>query len=227
MNMTLEEMKQKQLVWQARQQATVRPAKGSGFSGLDRLLDGGLPERGMIDLHTPLGIGELRLLLPTLQLRHHDERLLIFIAPPHALCATFWQSADIALDRVLIIQPNSTAERLWAAEQCLRSGCCHSVLCWYQGVTVAQSKRLQLAAEQGDALYIQLQSPNARTHSLPVPLALSLSPDEQGLAITLRKQRGGVANRHIRVNMASRWPDLMRIRKNTNNVIAFPQSRTG
>jgi len=57
-----------------------------------------------------------------------------------------------ALDRSLMIDPASDAERLWAIDLCLRSPAVAAVMADAGGMTLAHSRRLQLAAEHGGSL---------------------------------------------------------------------------
>ena len=69
MNSTLEYLKNKQLIWHATQAKETTGLDSSGFVELDEQLGGGLPEQGLVDIQSPVGIGELRLLLPYLKQR--------------------------------------------------------------------------------------------------------------------------------------------------------------
>lgn len=57
-----------------------------------------------------------------------------------------------ALRRSLLIDPASDAERLWAIDLCLRSPAVAAVMADAGGMTLAHSRRLQLAAEHGGSL---------------------------------------------------------------------------
>jgi len=63
-------LERKYLVWHGRDRKTVAGLTAlsgkSGYSTLDEKLEGGLPKSGVISLNSPCGIGELRLLVPTM-----------------------------------------------------------------------------------------------------------------------------------------------------------------
>lgn len=226
MNAILTYLKDKRLVWQAAQSMSQMGHLGSsGYTALDEALDGGLPTQGIVDIHTMLGIGELRLLLPSLLARQTQQpRLLVFIAPPLAVNPEMFAEYGIALEQILIVNPSSKQDALWSAEQCLKSGCCHSVLLWHDDLEIHQAKRLQLAAEQGDALQILIRQ-RPRTHiALPVPLAMHLTPHPQGINVKIAKRKGGWAGQTLAVDMSRQWPQLAR-QPHHNNVIQFPHAK--
>ncbi len=228
MSALLEQLTRRQLVWQGNSQQQVYQAVSSGYPELDQQLGGGFPASGLIDIQSEAGIGELRLLLPYLQQQQQQsQRLLVFIGPPTGLSADMLAGAGLDLSQLLIITPmpqttpakklsprslsanrfNLKQQALWAAEQCLHSGCCVSVLLWPAVISLAQARRLQLSAEQGAASMILLRQPGQGL-SLPVNLSVSLQPDKQGLQLTVLKRKGSWPAAPFLVNMQSRWPAL-------------------
>lgn len=231
MNTSLEHLLHKRLVWSAKQQQPPTEAHSSGYPELDDLLSGGFPTQGVMTLNTPVGIGELRLLLPYLeqqsqrQQQQQQKRQLAFIAPPFALNAEMLTEAGIALEDVLIVTPKSQNHRLWATEQCLKSGSCHSVLLWENKLQIHQVKRFQLASQQGQCLTVILQTQQVNHLALPVTLGLKLFAKEQGIGVQIDKQKGAWSRDCRTINMSSRWPELT-LSPKTNNVIPFqPRQR--
>ncbi|HAW94379.1 MULTISPECIES: translesion DNA synthesis-associated protein ImuA [unclassified Arsukibacterium] len=237
MSALLDQLSRRQLVWHGDSQQLAYQPVSSGYQELDQQLGGGLPATGLIDIQTEAGIGELRLLLPYLQQQQqHSQRLLVFIGPPAELCADMLAGCDLELSQLLIITPGeqpgagqgsdkltklTTAaenpksvkkfspqqQALWAAEQCLQSGCCASVLLWPAAISLAQARRLQLAAEQGAASMIVFRH-SSQTLSLPVNLSISLQPDPFGLQLTVLKRKGSWPAAPFRVSMQQQWPAL-------------------
>lgn len=225
MNSILNYLKNKRLVWQAHQNSRTTNVNSTGFSELDAELQGGFPQQGVIDVDTPMGIGELRLLMPNLLARQHDtERLMVFIAPPMQVNSEMLAEYGFNLQHVLIIHPDSRKQALWSAEQCLKSGCCHGVLLWHQGMEIHQVKRLQLAAEQGDALHIILRQPKQLSLSLPVSLGMRLRAHPQGLKVEITKRKGGWPSQPFTLNMSRHWPRLT-LQPRPTNVLTFPHSK--
>lgn len=207
MSALLEQLARRQLVWQGNSQQAAYQPVSSGFPELDQKLAGGFPATGIIDIQTESAIGELRLMLPYLVQQQSQGRLLVLIAPPAEPCADMLSGAGINLAQLLIISTKNNKEALWAAEQCLQSGCCASVLLWQVPVKLAQARRLQLAAEQGNASLLLLRQPLAGL-SLPVNLSVKLQPHHHGVQLSVEKRKGGWATAPFVVNMQSRWPQL-------------------
>lgn len=208
MSALLEQLTRRQLVWQGSNQQAAYQTVASGYAELDRQLAGGFPATGLIDIKTAPGIGELRLLLPFLQQQQRSsKRLVVLISPPAEPCADMFCAAGIVLSQLLIITPKTSKEALWAAEQCLQSGCAVAVLLWQVPVTLAQARRLQLAAEQGMASLILLRQVHTSL-SLPVNLSLTLTAHPQGVLLSVHKRKGGWPARPFLVDMQQRWPVL-------------------
>ncbi|MGS2719531.1 translesion DNA synthesis-associated protein ImuA [Paraglaciecola aestuariivivens] len=229
MHPTLSYLKHKNLLWQANHAQPVRHAQHTGFQELDEALQGGFPEYGVIDIRTPLGIGELRLLLPSLLMRQQQRsaEIIGLIAPPLQLNSEMWAEFGFSLSQLMLVQPQADKQLLWSAEQSLKSGCCHSVIMWQNTLSVTQVKRLQMAAEKGNSLLFIMRQPIQEHISLPVTLGLSLSPAKEGIQAQITKRRGAWSNRAFNVYMGAYWPELSQTKP--NNVLTFPSRacRTG
>jgi hypothetical protein len=146
------------------------------------------------------------LLLPLLQ-QQQQGKLLVFIAPPLKLCGQMLQQAGLQLSQLLILTPHNAKDAFWAAEVCLKSGCCSAVLQWQASLSVAQLKRLQLCAEQGQSCHLLLR-PLQSQLALPVALSLQLSPHPLGIAIDILKRRGGHHRSRIVLDWQQHYPQL-------------------
>ena len=190
MSALITHLKSKQLLWQASQTTPATDKIATGIDLLDKALQGGFPKRGLARIHSTMGIGELRLCMPILKQRQQDQRQLFIIAPPANINAEMLHEYELSIERTFFINSENQAAQLWACEQCLKSGCAHSVVFWCNHVSLNQAKRLQIAAEQGNSLLLLYQYGQA-VETLPVNLSLSLSRHEQNLRINITKQRGG------------------------------------
>lgn len=228
MNTILHQLKSKGLVWQANVQTHPPRATDVPDDWLAGHIPGGLSCHPVIAIDSPSGIGELRLLLPNLHANGADNnKLLVWIAPPHKPGAEALQANGFALNRLLIIHPTEQKQSLWAAEQCLKSGACHSVLLWHDQLNVAQLQRLQQAARQGQAQLFFLCRAKALNVSLPVSLSIGLQPHPQGLIVTVRKCRGSWPPPAFMLDMSKLWPQLSLTdtSSETDSVVPFPGSR--
>jgi|TARA_A100001518_G_C1219380_1_gene62984 hypothetical protein len=178
-------------VWRGRQQGEPLAEQPTGHAQLDALLPGGgwqLAALNEILLGSP-GSGELQLLWPLLaRLTQAGERV-VLVGAPAVPFAPAWQAAGVVLAQVSLLQV-SGAERLWAAEQCLRSGSCGAVLCWPEQADDRALRRLQVAADSGQTLAFVLR--HRRAADNPSPAALRLLLDNQPRQWRVLKCRGGV-----------------------------------
>jgi len=182
-------------VWRGQPQARPTSRQPTGFAALDaQLPSGGWPESALSELLLPMdGIGELRLLWPTLARLSQagdaasDEKI-VLIAPPYLPFASAWANAGIRLDKLQIVlaQPRDV---LWATEQCLRSAACAAVLCWPLQADDRALRRLQVAAETGQCLGFAMR--DAKAAANPSPAALRIVIDAAPAQLRVIKCRGG------------------------------------
>ena len=213
------------LLWYGQKNDQLAGRIKTGFEVFDQALAGGLPPQGLFEIKTPTGIGEIRLLLPYL-VQKQTQGLLVFIAPPNLLNAEFLLKNGVELDRILILNLYQPEEALWAAEQCLKSGCCSAVLLWQKAISVTQARRLLLASEQGESSLL-LYRPQMKQQGFAIPATLSMTcqAHTSGIQVRIDKQRGGHASEELIITMFQQWPDLtdMPVDRH-NNVLPFPQS---
>lgn len=172
----------------------------TGREDLDDLF-GGWPQGALTEIMTSRhGIGELALLLPALARLTQEDRWLAFIAPPYIPYAPGLAQGGVQLERVLVVKPEKNPDTLWALEQALRAGCCGAVLAWPKRADFTALRRLQLAAEAGDAMAVIYRPEESASESSPAALRLQLTPSDGELEIRVLKQRGGLRTRAVRIN---------------------------
>ncbi len=171
-------------IWRGRHNARVA-ARSTGHPALDRLLPGGgWPEASLIELlPAPAGIGELSLLLPSL------DGPQAWVAPPHLPYAPALAAAGVSLAQLLILRPASGADALWAMEQVLRGGL--DLVGWHGALPQSALRRLQLAAEDAGVRAFLFRPPAAADEASPAALRIALSRDARGLGLRILKCRGG------------------------------------
>lgn len=176
-------------LWPASGQAAGRPGEATGHAALDAVLPGGgWPPASLLELLLPLdGVGELRLLLPTLARLARQGRSLLMVAPPYLPYAPALAAAGLDLARLRVVRAQGR-DALWAAEQGLRSGACGAVLCWPQGADDRALRRLAVAAGQGDALGFAFRPLRALQQPSPAALRMEVMPGER---VRVHKCRGG------------------------------------
>ncbi|MER2492521.1 translesion DNA synthesis-associated protein ImuA [Catenovulum sediminis] len=229
MNKLIEYLENKQLVWHGAYKKPQITTSSSGYHELDSQLEGGFAATGVIEILSDIAIGELRLLLPSLLKQNTQQKFWIFIAAPACVNAQMLVKQGFDLNKVLFIQPTTQQEILWAAELCLKSGCCCSVLMWpHKALDVHQIKRLQLACEKGNSRTFILRQQRTESISLPFDLSLSLKANESGLLAKVNKRRYAWPSEYFAINMQAHWPELVKqntLKQALHNVIEFPFAR--
>ena len=179
-------------IWRGQPVARPPSNQPTGFAWLDEALpSGGWPEAALTELLLPVdGVGELRLLWPTLARLSREDGMIALIAPPYLPFARAWADAGVQLPKLQIVRATSR-DALWATEQCLRSAACSAVLCWPQHADDRSLRRLQVAAETGQCLGFALRPSKAAAN--PSPAALRIAIDADPAQLRVLKCRGGNA----------------------------------
>jgi cell division inhibitor SulA/protein ImuA len=195
----LETLRQQGLLWRGRHPAGGhRRVLPTGWAMLDSLLDGGWPcaalaevlgrtSQGQLSLGLSLG---LSLMVPLLAGVGTRQCWAVLVNPPHVPYAPALAVRGVDVSRLLLIRDVADEPALWAAEQALKSGACGVVLAWPGPVQVAQLRRLQLAAEQGDCLGVLFRPRRAAVTASPAVLRLRVDPVPLGLEVEVLKRRG-------------------------------------
>ena len=202
----LETLEQRHLIWRGRETPTMPGARASGWAEVDQYL-GGLPGAGAVAVHSPLAIGEIRLLWPSVQA---GERLSVMVNPPFQLSAEALLAEQLTPERWLVVRSGTDKDALWSAEQSVKSGCCDSVWLWPSpSLSQAQVRRLQLAARTGEAtLFLFFTDSRAPNLSWPVDMHLVLAPHPDGVRVSVPRRRQGRPVGAFSVAMTARWPEL-------------------
>jgi hypothetical protein len=173
------------------------PTQPTGHAALDAVLPwGGWPEAAMTELLLPAdGVGELRLLLPTLARLTQAGRDIAIVAPPYLPYPAGWLQAGVDFAHVHLVDANAR-DALWASEQCLRAGCLAAVLCWPLQADDRALRRLQVAADTGGVMGFAFRDLRAERNPSPAALRIAIDgPSSDGRPSQLRvlKCRGALA----------------------------------
>lgn len=148
---------------------------------LDRLLEGGWPATGLVEvLHERQGQGEVELLLPLLGRQSREGLPVFVVSPPGRPCATGWQQGGVALERLWFLLTSRPEESLWALEQLASHPQPLLALAWVNQASFAQLRRLQLAATETGKLLFLLRDTRKGSQPSPARLRLAVSRDDQG-----------------------------------------------
>lgn len=181
-------------VWRGNQMGAYRAQpQASGFAALDRELPGGgWPPSSLVELLLPqAGVGEWRLLAPALSRLTQSGKPLILLAPPHRPYAAALQALGIDIRQILLVEADKAADRVWAAEQALKSAGFGALLCWFPQIRSEHVRRLQLASAGCEGLTFLLRPLAAQEQSSSAPLRLACRATQSGgLSIDIVKRRG-------------------------------------
>jgi len=180
-------------LWKGRQASRGQRTLPTGHTRLDRQLPGnGWPQGAITELITRKpGMGEFRLLFPTLADTSRQGQWVILVDPPWIPYPAALQGHGLLLDRLLVVRTGGGKKSLWACEQALRNGRGGAVLAWPEHISFSQLRRLQIAAESSSKLAFLFRPENAGEESSPAALRLKLEPgNRRGIRINILKCRG-------------------------------------
>lgn len=187
-------LREQNQIWRGLQTDSASGGIPTGFAELDALLPGGgWPSAALISLELPnFGIGELPLLLPAMAALSRQGRRLVWLAPPYQPYAPGLQQAGLDLGQLLVVACPEAADLPWALEVLLRSGGCGMALAWpKQPLAAHQTRRLQLAAEAGNALAVLFAVGHA-AQAGHAALQMALQRENGGLRLRICKARGSL-----------------------------------
>ncbi|ABO55012.1 translesion DNA synthesis-associated protein ImuA [Burkholderia vietnamiensis] len=189
-------------VWRGNQLARwSRRTAETGFAALSaELPGGGWPLGSLTELMVEHpGIGEVRLLRPAL--RELARPKVALIAPPHAPQGLAWLEWQLDPSRLVWVRAQKTADALWAAEQTLRNGSFGAVLFWRDSIRPEALRRLHLAAQSSDALFVLFRPMPAAQDFSPAPLRLALAARPGGAQVSILKRPGGLCEKPIDIEL--------------------------
>jgi cell division inhibitor SulA/protein ImuA len=145
------------------------------------------------------GVGEMRLLGPALNLL--NTRPIALVRPPHIPDGPGLDHIGLSPDRLLQIKAPKITDALWAAEQILRAGSCAAVLLWAEHAKTSSLRRLHLAAQSSETLFIMVRPLIALQDSSPASLRLALRPAAEGLTVEIVKRRGPIRTEPLSISL--------------------------
>jgi len=178
-------------LWRASQLASGRTrVVETGYPALSaELPGGGWPLGALVDLLVQqAGIGEMRLLQPALSAL--GERPIALLQPPQVPNGLGLGYIGLPLDRLLHVKAPKTGDALWSAEQILRAGSCGALIFWAPYAQPSSLRRLHLAAQSGETLFVMVRPSAVAPDASPALLRLALRPSAEGLMVDIVKRRG-------------------------------------
>ncbi|RZI86807.1 MAG: translesion DNA synthesis-associated protein ImuA [Rubrivivax sp.] len=183
----------------------------SGHAVLDaELPGGGWPCQSLTEiLQAPSAHAEWRLLAPGLARLMAQGGTVLLIGPPQCPHLAGLQREGLRPDRLIWIDAQTPAERLWATEQALKARSVSAVLAWLPQARPEQLRRLQACAMQHPGLAFVFRPITARADASAAPLRLQLKltgpipRHPPALQIQILKRRGPLLDRIIEL---AHWP---------------------
>ncbi len=205
MNAILETLLQTAPIWRGKELVPDCKGLSTGFEELDSLLPGNGWPRGALTelLLQQQGIGELRLLIPTLATITGSEGWVVLVAPPYVPYAPALVNLGINVNQLIVLKPPALKDQWWAAEQALRAGSCKAVLFWPDSCNDQNLRRLQLAAEAGGATGFVFAPLARASHPSPAPLRITLSSVGDKLQARIIKRRGSLVEAPLLLSVGS------------------------
>jgi protein ImuA len=182
------------------------PAISSGFQGLDKELPGGgWPTRNLTELLLPAeGLGEIRLLSPTLEEITRSERNILLVAPPYIPYMHAWEHLGIDSRHIVMVRVCKPAERLWTLEQGIRSAAFGTIISWLPEASQQTMRKLQILSRTAASLVFLFRSARAQFEPSPAPLRILLTSvrgQSHTLSLYLLKRRGAPFVLPIRITL--------------------------
>lgn len=167
----------------------------TGYAELDSALGGGWPRGALSEFLVPdQGLAALGLVLPAMARLSREERWIAWIDPPQLPYAPGLAAQGVELPRLLLLHTPGPEDGLWTLEQALGSGDCAAVLAWPRALPGQALRRLQLAAESGNALGWLFRPPAAVRERSPAALRVQVQARvDGGSEVQVLKRRGGWA----------------------------------
>jgi len=163
----------------------------TGYAALSAELPGnGWPLGTMVEfLIQQAGIGELRLLAPALR-AVSTKRSVALVQPLQMPFAHGFEYIGVPASSLLLVRSTKSADALWSTEQILKAGSCGAVILWQNHVRTESLRRLLLASQTSETLFIVIRPLASTQDASPAALRLALRPAEGGISVEVVKRKG-------------------------------------
>lgn len=181
-------------VWRgAEMGATVNTVVPSGFAALDaELPGGGWPCGSLIEILQPQpSVAEWRLLATAIEQVVDSGKDVVVVGPPKMPHLPGLQRIGLDERRLVWIQAETPAERLWATEQLVKANATGLLLAWLPQARQEQIRRLQVCSQSAEGLVFLCRPAAAQFESSAAPLRVQLSFGlDWELRVRLLKRKG-------------------------------------
>ncbi|ABF92318.1 putative recA protein [Myxococcus xanthus DK 1622] len=189
----------------------------TGLSAVDALLPtGGLPLGQVVELCGEAASGRTSLALHAVAAAHQEARLCAWVDGPRELYSPSAAALGVDLERLLIVRPQASEQRIWAAVQLARSGAFACVvLDLTRGmnpggracrVALAEARKLADAAARGGGLLLLLTSPESPADG--VVRLRTEARDGDGWSVEVVRSRQGGTGARAELPWSALYPAL-------------------
>jgi protein ImuA len=88
------------------------------------------------------------------------------------------------------LRASKTADALWSAEQILKTGSCSALIVWQNHARTESLRRLHLAAQASQTLFLMVRPLASAADSSPATLRLGVRPAGDGIVVDVIKRKG-------------------------------------
>jgi cell division inhibitor SulA/protein ImuA len=171
----------------------------TGYAALSaELPGGGWPLGSLVELLVQQpGVGELRLLRPALA--ELSRRPVALLQAPHVPNSLAFSYLGLPLDKLIQLRAPKTADALWCAEQVLRARSCGALVFWQQHIRAEALRRLHLAAQATETLFLLVRPLASAADASPATLRLAVRSADGGIVVDVVKRRGPIRNETLSV----------------------------
>ncbi|MDH0867452.1 translesion DNA synthesis-associated protein ImuA [Mitsuaria sp. GD03876] len=165
----------------------------SGFDALDaELPGGGWPGRQLTEVLMPqFSLAEWRLAGPALRRVVADGAAVALVGPPKRPHLPGLLHLGLDERHLVWIQAQAPSERLWCAEQLIKSNAAGAVLAWMPQASPEQLRRLQVLAQSFEGPVFLFRPLAARHDPSPAPLRVEVTVDiDWALNVRILKRKG-------------------------------------
>jgi cell division inhibitor SulA/protein ImuA len=143
------------------------------------------------------GVGEIRLLRPALSTV--SKRPIVLLGPPQVPNALGFAYLGVPPEKLMLIKAPKSADALWSAEQILRAGSCGALVLWQQHIRGESLRRLVLASQSSETLFVLVRPLASAMDSSPATLRLGVRPAEDGVSVEVVKRKGPIRTERLTV----------------------------
>lgn len=173
--------------------STVRNVVPSGFDALDaELPGGGWPCGSLTEILQPQpSVAEWRILAPAMRQVVQAGKDVVLVGPPKTPHLPGLQRIGIDERRLVWIQADTPAQRLWVTEQLVKANAAGLLLSWLPQARQEQIRRLQVCSQSCEGPVILCRHDTAQHEASAAPLRVQLTfGSDWELRIHLFKRKG-------------------------------------